>query len=95
MIQGKEFTHIWIDEMASEPNKKIYWIDTAKRFTLTARIRVHAYDSEHSFVVGLSEKDIDPIQQWCVQNNCGTRTSFDTFKFKNKKEITMFLLRWG
>lgn len=86
---------VWIDEMVSEPNRKIYWIDTARRFTLAARVRVFSSDGDHSFVTGLSEKDIDPIQRWCELHNCGRRTSFDTFQFKNKKQITMFLLRWG
>jgi hypothetical protein len=44
---------------------------------------------------GLNERDMDPIQAWCERNNCGTRTSFDTFKFRGADEITMFLLRWG
>lgn len=75
--------------------KQLYWIETARRFTLAARLLVHSGDNETSFVTGLSERDIDPIQKWCQEHNCGIRTSFDTFKFKNKKEITMFLLRWG
>ena len=45
--------------------------------------------------VGMSEKDMDPIQQWCNEHNCGTRMAFDIFKFKSQKEITMFLLKWG
>lgn len=45
--------------------------------------------------IGISERDMDPIQKWCVANSCGVRTSFDTFKFKSEKEISMFLLRWG
>ena len=75
--------------------KKIYWIDTARRLTLAARMRVYAHDSDKNFVTGLSELDIEPIQKWCEEHNCGQRTSFDMFKFKNKKQITMFLLRWG
>jgi hypothetical protein len=43
----------------------------------------------------LQESDMDPIQDWCFAHNCGLRTSFDTFKFQNKKQITMFLLRWA
>lgn len=85
----------WIDEMVSEPERKIYWIDTARRFTLAARVKVYSYNGDNNYVTGLSEKDIDPIQSWCEQNNCGRRLSFDTFQFKNKKQITMFLLRWG
>ena len=44
---------------------------------------------------GLRAEHMDPIQDWCVQNKCGVRTSFDMFKFKNEAEISMFLLRWG
>lgn len=42
-----------------------------------------------------SESDMDAIQEWCVAHNCGIRTSFDTFKFRSKKEMTMFLLKWS
>lgn len=75
--------------------KEIYWIDTANRNELTGRAKVTSYDGDTVFATGLSEGDIDPIQQWCEEHNCGTRRSFDTFRFRNKKEITMFLLRWG
>jgi hypothetical protein len=43
----------------------------------------------------LQESDMDPIQEWCFKHKCGVRTSFDTFKFQNKKQITMFILKWG
>ena len=81
--------------------KRLYWIKTARRNTLAARVEItgHNYDpvSGHikSFATGISEGDMDPVQAWCEENNCGVRTSFDTFKFKNKKEMTMFLLRWA
>lgn len=75
--------------------KKIFWVETAQRFTLTGRVRVYGHDSEKSFVTGLSESDMDPVQEWCQKHNCGCRISFDTFKFRNKKEMTMFLLRWS
>lgn len=75
--------------------KQIFWVSTAKKNTLSARLRVTAADGDRSFVTGLSENDVDPIQRWCEEHNCGVRTSFDMFKFKNKKEMTMFLLRWG
>lgn len=75
--------------------KNIYWIETARRNTLAGRVRIQPFDGALDFSVGLNESDIDPIHKWCEEHNCGVRTSFDTFKFKNKKEITMFLLRWG
>lgn len=47
------------------------------------------------FETGISEGDMDPVQAWCEANNCGVRISFDTFRFRNQREITMFLLRWS
>jgi len=35
-----------------------------------------------------------PIQEWCLENNCGRRMSYDTFRFRNQKQKTLFLLRW-
>ena len=75
--------------------KEIYWIKTARRNSLSGRVKIQAFDNSNEFAVGLNESDIDPIQRWCEKHNCGIRTSFDTFKFKNKKEITLFLLKWG
>ncbi len=75
--------------------KQIYWIESSRRFSLAARMRIVSSDFEKSFVTGLNEQDIDPIQKWCEEHNCGKRISFDTFQFKNKSQITMFLLRWG
>lgn len=47
------------------------------------------------FEMGLKEADMDPIQKWCQDSNCGKRLSFDMFQFANDKQITMFLLRWS
>lgn len=71
--------------------KKIFWVESARRFSLAGRVEV----GPRGYEVGLNEGDIDPIQQWCEEHHCGRRISFDTFQFKNKKEMTMFLLRWG
>jgi hypothetical protein len=89
-IYGKEITHIWIDEMP-EIKKELIWVEASRRFSLAARTRVMPRGLE----VGVNETDMDPIQQWCEDHNCGRRVSFDTFQFKNKKQITMFLLKWG
>jgi hypothetical protein len=92
---GVKFHKIWIDEMATI-DKKITWVTAARRFSLSARTLVESRDGEHRYYpTGMSEEDIVPIQEWCQTNNCGKRTSFDTFQFKNRKEMTMFLLRWG
>lgn len=44
---------------------------------------------------GLRDTDMDPVQNWCVENRCGVRTSFDTFKFRTEDELTFFLLKWS
>lgn len=90
MIKGKQITGFWLDEI-TEMKKKIKWITTSRRLTLAARVEIQP----RGYEVGINEADMDPIQQWCEEHNCGTRTSFDMIKFKNKKEMTMFLLRWG
>lgn len=75
--------------------KKIFWVTSAEKNTLAGRVRVIAFGGDQEFTSGLSESDVDPIQKWCEEHNCGIRTSFDTFQFKNKKQLTMFLLKWG
>ena len=75
--------------------KQIVWIETARRLTLSGRVRVTAFSGDTEFATGLNESDMEPIQRWCEANNCGVRTSFNMIRFRNKKEITMFLLRWG
>lgn len=53
-------------------------------------------DPNHiDYIDFLTEEDLKPVWEWCAINNCGTRMSFDMFKFRNKKQITMFLLRWS
>lgn len=89
-LKGQTFTSVWIDEMATI-DKKIKWISAARRFSLAARVEIQP----GGWLVGISEKDMEPIQAWCQQNRCGRRVSFDTFQFKNKAQITMFLLRWA
>jgi len=44
---------------------------------------------------GYAELTLDQIGQWCYENHCGRRTSYDMFKFRNEKDITAFLLKWG
>ena len=44
---------------------------------------------------GLRDKDLIPVQEWCLKSKCGSRIAFDMFKFKNRAAITAFLLVWG
>lgn len=72
--------------------RKIKWFRLNFR-TLQARHNDTSLFEDNDY--GLRESDIEPIQAWCEENNCGRRTSFDTFKFKSKEEQVMFLLRWS
>lgn len=67
-------------------NKKIKW-------KKSGRLGLRAYQDDQ--FLGLNHDDINPISQWCLANNCGRRMSFDTFQFRNEKEITVFLLKWS
>jgi len=72
-------------------NKKIIWIRTGMR--LRAESDPRGWPSNPGW--GLNERDMDPIHQWSRENDCGIRTSFDTWQFHTDEEITVFLLRWS
>lgn len=61
-------------------------------------LKLQAYTDDvapRGFERGLNETDMDPIQAWSTECNCGIRMSFNIWKFKNEKQITMFLIRWA
>lgn len=61
-------------------------------------LKLQAYTDDvgpRGFERGLNEDDMDPVQAWTSECNCGTRTSFNVWKFKNEKHITMFLMKWA
>ena len=66
--------------------------DTTFPLILIARM---AYEHGAVTLTGLRDTHLDPVQDWCVANKCGRRTAFDTFKFRNEEELTMFLLKWA
>ena len=89
-MYGNTVTGIIVDEI-SEMEKKIVWITAEDRHTLAARLPW----PDRTVLIGIGEHDMDPVQAWCEEHNCGVRVSFDQFRFRNRKEITMFLLRWA
>ena len=81
-----------------------YW--NAMRNTYTPKIKwqrlpglkLQAYADDvapRGFERGLNETDMDPVQAWTEDCSCGTRMSFNVWKFKNEKHITMFLMKWS
>jgi hypothetical protein len=76
-------------------SKKIVWVES-KPFTLTAGSNnFHSARITRDVIFGLTESDMDPIQTWCEQTGIGKRTSFDTFRFRNQADMSLFLLRWS
>jgi hypothetical protein len=41
------------------------------------------------------EDHLIEIGEWCRENDCGSRQSFDMWQFKNHEQVTAFLLRWA
>lgn len=39
--------------------------------------------------------DLEKMAAWCLDNDCGYRSSYNEFKFRNKEQMTMFILRWS
>ena len=61
-------------------------------------LKLQAYTDDvgpRGFERGLNESDMDPVQAWTTECSCGTRMSFNVWKFKNEKHITMFLMKWS
>ena len=71
---------------------KLVWERHSRPFYLCARM---AYEHGAVTPTGLRDEHLDPVAAWCRENNCGVRTSFDQFRFRNEKEIAVFLLRWA
>ena len=69
----------------------VTWNRTSKRCSLRAR------DSRSTSDVWYSppEPEMDVIQAWCTENDCGRRMSYDEFRFRNEQEIIQFLLVWS
>lgn len=42
----------------------------------------------------ITEEQAEAMQSWCQENICGMRMSHDMWKFRNRKQLILFLLRW-
>ena len=61
-------------------------------------LKLQAYVDDvqaRGFERGLNELDMDPVQAWSDECNCGKRMSFNVWQFKDEKHITMFLMKWA
>ena len=81
----------WYASMREQYKPKIKW-------QRLPGLKLQAYTDDvapRGFERGLNETDMDPIQAWSTECRCGTRMSFNVWKFKNEKQITIFLIRWS
>jgi hypothetical protein len=81
----------WYKTMREQYTPKIKW-------QRLPGLKLQAYTDDvgpRGFERGLNESDMDPIQAWSEECRCGVRMSFNVWKFKNEKQITMFLIRWS
>jgi hypothetical protein len=66
------------------------------KFPIVRIIFDYGEESYINTYADLSEPlDIGTMQEWCTENECGWRTSYDTFKFRNQDQLLMFVLRWS
>ena len=85
------YTNMWAATLGRNFKPKIKW-------QRLPGLKLQAYTDEvgpRGFERGLNESDMDPVQKWTEECNCGTRMSFNVWKFKSEKQITMFLIRWS
>jgi hypothetical protein len=81
----------WYASMREQYKPKIKW-------QRLPGLKLQAYTDDvapRGFERGLNETDMDPVQAWTDKCNCGTRMSFNVWKFKNEQQITMFLIKWS
>lgn len=62
------------------------------------RVRINYAIEEHwvnTFADITEGEELNQMAQWCIDNDCGYRTSYNEFKFRNTEQMTMFVLRWS
>lgn len=75
-------------------NYVIILIEGRSRYPM---VQVNEVYEEHwvNTFADLSDDIISEITNWCHENKCGYRTSYNQFKFQNEKQLVKFLLKWG
>lgn len=74
------------------PNKIIWTKSKTVPLSLTARTEIFP---DAGVMAGLREKDMQQIADWVNETGIGRRTSFDTFKFRSRTDMSIFLLHWN
>lgn len=86
-----------ISDLMNILNRKAryHWSQSGLQLKLIAEMDWQDQSGSGTHILAPDVHVVERIHEWCYTNNYGHRNSYDTFKFRNKKQITMFLLRWG
>lgn len=73
--------------------QKLYVIEQHKKkfCTITVTFNVPNISKVDDYSI---EDIIDAMVAWCREHDCGHRIAYDMFKFRNNKELSLFLLKW-
>ena len=77
---------------------KLYWVKPERKPGVWIKIDPQTFE-HNSFhrdsVAGELDAEIERVCAWCEETGFGTRMAYDMWKFKNRAELTAFLLKWG
>ena len=97
MVIGRQMGKSCLNDILKNFYKTMAYTPVVKWQELPG-LKLQAYVDDiqpRGFERGLREDDMDPVQAWCEQSNCGKRISFNIWQFKSRKHMTMFLIRWS
>ena len=97
MVVGRQMGKSYLNDILKNFYKIMAYTPVVKWQELPG-LKLQAYVDDiqpRGFERGLREDDMDPVQAWCEQSNCGKRISFNIWQFKSRKHMTMFLIRWS
>ena len=66
-----------------------------RKLPMVKLIRIYDNYDNNTFADLGESTEIGDMQQWCVENECGYRSSYDCFKFRNEEQMLLFLIRWA
>ena len=76
--------------------RKLYRILQHPKRPFTVTVTFYVPDTSRANYYNQSIEDvIDEMVAWCKDSDCGRRIAYDMFAFRNRPELSMFLLRWA
>lgn len=83
-------------DFGGDPMRKLYRILQHSKQPFTVTVTFYVPDTSKTQIYNQSIEDvIDEMVAWCQDRDCGRRVAYDMFTFRNRPELSMFLLRWA